>query len=177
MQGHFMGGSVRLPLDYVILVRPDAYLRLGEQDRYAVARQIGVLNKALKRTSFMLIGPGRWGTTTPSLGVPVHFTEITHASALVETTYAAGQFSPELSYGSHFFLDLVENGIFYAAVFEYDRRVRYDPSLVTDRPNLLTEFDPDAGELADVIHVAAFDDLMLYSDIVSQRVVCRPEHS
>jgi hypothetical protein len=176
MQGNFMGGSIRLPLEYVVLVKPDAYLRLREQDRYAVARQIGVLNKALKRTSYMLIGPGRWGTTTPSLGVPVHFTEITHASALVETTYTAGQFSPELSYGSHFFLDLVENGIFYAAVFEQDRRVRYDPSLVTDRPNLLAELDPEGGDLADVIHVAQFEDLVLYSDIVSQRLVCRPEN-
>lgn len=177
MNGNFMGGSVRLALEYVVLVKPDAYLRLGEQARYAVARQVGLLNKTLKRSSYMLIGPGRWGTTTPSLGVPVHFTEITHASALVETTYTAGQFSPELSYGSHFFLDLVENGIFYAAVFEQDRRVRYDPTLVTQRPNLLAELDPEGADLAEVVHVARFEDLVLYSDIVSQRVVCRPERS
>ena len=172
-RGHFMGGNVRLGIEYVVLVRPDAYLQLGEQARYAVAREVGILNKALRRASFMLVGPGRWGTTTPSLGVPVHFTEVSHAKVLVETTYPAGNFAPELSYGSHFFLDLVETGIFYLALFGQDRSVIYNPGLVLQRPNLLAALDPEGSALEGVIHVAKFDDLVLYSDIVSQRLVCQ----
>lgn len=66
--GDFMGGNVRLPVEYVIYVRAGAYLALAEQDKHAVARQIGVLNRKLKGSGVLLLGPGRWGTTIPSRG-------------------------------------------------------------------------------------------------------------
>lgn len=171
--GDFMGGNVQLPLEYVVLVRSAAYITLDQQTRYAVARQVGVLNRELRGRPFMLMGPGRWGTTTPSLGVPVRFAEICHASVLCEVTYAQAGFRPELSYGSHFFQDLVESGIFYAAVFDERPDVYIDRSRVFERPNELTTIDPNAASLEDVIHVARFDDLVLYSDVVSQRLICR----
>lgn len=68
-RGNFMGGNVRLPIDQVVWVRPDAYLALGEPDRYAVARRIGEINRSLEGSA-ILIGLGRWGTSMPSLGVP-----------------------------------------------------------------------------------------------------------
>ena len=107
-RGNFMGGNVRLPIDYVVFVKTDAYLQLPEQGKYAVARQIGLINALLKGKNAMLIGPGRWGTTTPSLGVPVHYTELSHMTAICEVASMEGGFMPELSYGSHFFQDLVE---------------------------------------------------------------------
>ena len=172
-RGNFMGGNVRTPLRYVVAVRPERYLRLGTPDRHGVARLVGLVNRALADETFALIGPGRWGTTTESLGVPVRFAEINHASALVETTYAEGDFRPELSYGSHFFQDLVETGIFYAAVFDGRPGTTYAPGLVWARPNVVTDLVPDAAaHLVDVVHVARFDDLELASDIVSQHVVC-----
>ncbi|WP_051215723.1 PEP/pyruvate-binding domain-containing protein [Granulicoccus phenolivorans] len=169
--GNFMGGNAQLPLDYVVLVRPEAYLLLGQQDRYAVARQIGRLNKILKDRSTLLMGPGRWGTTTPSLGVPVGFADICHATVLTELTYPEGDFRPELSYGSHFFADLVESGIFYVALDDLDH-TEFHSELITGQPNLLTELDPDAT-LGDVIHVARLAGLNLYADVVSQRLVCQ----
>ncbi len=169
--GHFMGGNVRLPLSYVVMVRPDAYLALGQQDRYAVARRIGRINQALRGESYLAIGPGRWGTTTPSLGVPVHFTEIQGAAALCEVTYPAGDFRPELSYGSHFFQDLVESGIFYVAVFSEREDATFTPEHVLGRENVIAEVDPEEGD-SEVIHVARFEDLVLCSDIESQRLVC-----
>lgn len=172
-RGNFMGGNVRLPLKYVIAVRPTPYLAMGQQQRYAVARLIGQLNRRLKGQDFMLMGPGRWGTTTPSLGVPVIFTEICHASVLCEFTYAEGNFRPELSYGSHFFQDLVETGIFYVAVFEGQRGTVFNPEWIHQRPNQLAELEPEWAEFSDVVHVARFDDLELYSDVVSQQLVCR----
>lgn len=66
----------------------------------------------------MLIGPGRWGVTTPSLGVPVIFSEICNMAVICEVASTDAGFMPELSYGSHFFQDLVETGIFYVAMFD-----------------------------------------------------------
>jgi len=71
-----MGGSIHLPIDYVIFIRANAYLKLSEQGKYEVARQIGLINKKMKGKNAMLVGPGRWGSTTPSLGISVHFSEL-----------------------------------------------------------------------------------------------------
>ncbi|MFT4294999.1 MAG: PEP/pyruvate-binding domain-containing protein [Micropruina sp.] len=170
--GNFMGGNARLPIDWVVLVRPDAYLALGEPDRYAVARRIGVLNRALDGAA-LLIGPGRWGTSMPSLGVPTHFTDLNRFTALVETTYAAGGFRPELSYGSHFFQELVETGICYAALFDDRPGVLFRPELVTTPPNRYAAFCPDAADakLAEVIQVARTPGLMLHADVTEQRLL------
>ena len=65
----------------------------------------------------MLIGPGRWGTTTPSLGVPVHFAEINTVSVLCEIVAMRDDLVPDVSLGTHFFNDLVENDMLYLALF------------------------------------------------------------
>ena len=168
-RGNFMGGNVRLPIDQVVWVRPDAYLALGEPDRYAVARRIGEINRSLEGSA-ILIGPGRWGTSMPSLGVPTHFTELNGFVGLFETTYSEGDFRPELSYGSHFFQELVESGIFYAAVFDDRSEVQFRPELILDLPNQRQRRDPDDA-LAAVIHVANTPELMLHADVAEQLVV------
>lgn len=174
--GSFMGGNADLALTHVVLVRADAYLGLGTRDRHEVARTVGSLNRALEGASVMYLGPGRWGATMASLGVPVSFAEISGARVLGEYTHPAGNFRPELSWGSHFFQDLVEAGIFYVAVDDAPGTV-FNPHLVLERPNLLAELASDratgpAGTMEGVIHVAAFDDLRLRADVVSQRLVC-----
>jgi hypothetical protein len=154
-------------------VRPDRYLALPEQGKYAVARLIGRINKALKERETMLIGPGRWGTTTPSLGVPVHFAELCHMTVLVEAAPKESGIAPELSYGSHFFLDLVEAGIFYAALSPGEKDVIWHPERMLDLPNALSELVPDASPLDEVVHMARTDGMEIFANIGSQRVVCR----
>lgn len=171
--GEFMGGNVRLLIEYAVLVRPEGYLALDPEGQYSVARHIGRLNAALAGRSFMLLGPGRWGTTSSSLGIPVRFAEIRNAAVLVEFTYPAGDFRPELSYGSHFFQDLVEAGIFYAALFVERDEVTFNLAKLLGYDNQLLRLDPDAAGLADVVHVVALDGVELFSDIVTQRLVCR----
>ncbi|MFD1102351.1 hypothetical protein ACFQ23_09525, partial [Schaalia naturae] len=177
LRGHFMGGSAALPLTHVILVRPEAYAELGARDRHEVARKVGAVTRALRESpvpaSALLLGPGRWGTTTPSLGVPAHFAEIATVAALGELAGGAEDFRPELSWGSHFFQDLVEAGIFYLAIDPEVPGTAFRPSRVLDRPNLLAGLVPDAAPLADVLHVAATDGMELRADVVSQRVLCR----
>lgn len=170
--GTFLGGNARLPIDLVVLVRPDRYLALGEADRYAVARAIGTVNRSIGSRSALLIGPGRWGTSTPSLGVPTHFTDLNAFRAICETTYAEGQFLPELSYGSHFFQELVEANITYAAVFEGRGDTVFRPDLVTGLPNTHAELvQTDAAHLVDVIQVVATPGLELCTDVEQRRFV------
>jgi len=170
--GNFMGGNVRLPLDYCVFIKAEEYLALGEQDKYQVARIIGMLNQKLKGNSVMLIGPGRWGTTTPSLGVPVHFSELCNMTALCEVSYRQGGLIPELSFGSHFFQDIVETGIFYAAIFDGEKDVTFNPKQILDRQNLLEETLPGEKEWGNVVHLAKTSGLTLYSDITSQEILC-----
>jgi hypothetical protein len=136
-KGNFMGGNVRIPLDFIVYISPQEYLHLSEQDKFAVARQIGILNTALKGKNVMLLGPGRWGTTTPALGVPVRFAELSHMAIIGEMASKEAGFMPELSYGSHFFQDIVESGIFYVAIFDGQEDVIFNPGRILNQQNLV----------------------------------------
>ncbi|MFC4403478.1 PEP/pyruvate-binding domain-containing protein [Gracilibacillus xinjiangensis] len=170
--GNFMGGNIRLPIDYVIYVDMDNYLNLNEQDKYSVARIIGKITRELKDKNIFLVGPGRWGTSTPSLGVPVHFSEIQHVNAICEIASQARGFMPELSYGSHFFQDIVESDIFYAAVFDGEDNVRFEPNYVTNKENMLRNWVSNTEFWSDTIHVSE-SDMELLSDIVNQKLLCK----
>lgn len=170
-RGDFIGGNVRLPVDYVVFVRPTSYRQLDNQAKYSIARLIGLINKELKGKNALLMGPGRWGTTTPSLGVPVHFTEICNMAVICELSSKEG-FMPELSYGSHFFLDLVETGILYVAIFEGKKDVVFNAEYVLNRENILASIIPEAARYQDVIHIAETKGMEIFSDIVSQRLLC-----
>ncbi|MCL2214552.1 MAG: PEP/pyruvate-binding domain-containing protein [Treponema sp.] len=170
--GNFMGGNVRLLLEHVIYVKAQEYLALAERDKYQAARIVGMLNQKLKGSSIMLIGPGRWGTTTPSLGVPVHFSELCSTAVLCEVSYRQGDLMPELSFGSHFFQDIVEANIFYAAIFDGEQGVVFNPDIILDNVNMLEELLPSEKNHLSVIHVSKVKGLTLYSDITSQEVLC-----
>lgn len=172
-KGNFMGGNVRLPVDLVIYVSARDYLKLSDQGKYSIARQIGILNKALKGKNIMLMGPGRWGTTTPSLGVPLHFSELCNMSVICEVSSKEEGLMPELSYGSHFFQDLVETGIFYVAIFAGQKDVIFNPEYILSRENCLKEFLPNGARFEKVIHVAKTEGMEIFSDIVTQKVICR----
>lgn len=170
--GNFMGGNARLALDYVIFIKAKEYLELTEQKKYQVARLVGTLNHKLKKYSVLLAGPGRWGTTTASLGVPVHFSELCNMKVICEISSKQAGLMPELSFGSHFFQDIVESDIFYAAIFEGDADVIFRPERILDRENLLDEVLPGEKAWSHVVHLAHTTGLTLYSDITSQNLMC-----
>ncbi len=172
-QGSFMGGNINLSIDFVAYVDTRSYLKLNNQEKHSVARAVGSINALLKDESVMLIGPGRWGTTTASLGVPVSFAELCNMSVICEVASTEAGFMPELSYGSHFFQDLVESGIFYAAIFDGRPDVVYDSGYVIQKPNRLAELLPQYAALSEVIRLIKADGLHIYSDVVSQRLVCQ----
>lgn len=172
-KGNFMGGNLHLPLDYVIYIPAGEYLRLSDQERYMVARQVGKINGAIKGKRVMLIGPGRWGTTTPSLGVPVHFTELCHMSVICEVASREYGFEPELSYGSHFFQDLVEANIFYVAISDGKREVVFQDKKILGYKNVIGEILTAEPWAEKVIHVVEAEGMEVYADILSQTFLCQ----
>ncbi|MDR0352537.1 MAG: PEP/pyruvate-binding domain-containing protein [Opitutaceae bacterium] len=118
-KGAVVGHSRVHAVDWIAHVRPEIYSTLNEQNRHAVARAIGEINRALavRAGVAMLIGPGRWGTTTPGLGVPVRFSEISHFAVLCELAVMSEHLTPDISLGTHFFGELVEMNMLYFALF------------------------------------------------------------
>jgi len=172
-EGNFMGGSISQAIKRLIYVDTEAYRELLMSKKFEVARLIGRLNKQNKGVAALLIGPGRWGSRDPSLGVPVNFAEINNVSALVEVDDPAGGFMPELSFGSHFFLDLVETNIFYTALFMDNENVFFNKGWLDGLRNRLGELIPEAEEYQHVIKVHDFKkELKLLSDVTTQKVVC-----
>ncbi|MFH0887149.1 MAG: PEP/pyruvate-binding domain-containing protein, partial [bacterium] len=176
-EGNFMGGSVSQPINRIVFVDPKVYLEIPMAEKYEVARIIGRINRSIEnkdKTPIMVIGPGRWGTRDPSLGVPVNFSEINNIAAMVEIDDPAGGFMPDLSYGSHFFLDLVETGIFYLALFADNQDTVFDISWLRSLPNILGQILPESAAYEKVlkVHDLAGKGLQLLSDITSQKVVC-----
>ncbi|MFH1791990.1 MAG: PEP/pyruvate-binding domain-containing protein, partial [Candidatus Omnitrophota bacterium] len=101
-RGYFLGGNTSQEIRRVICVDPCKYGALTLSDKYEIARIIGGLNRGIENrdaTPALLMGPGRWGTTTPSLGVPVRFAEINNIAVLAEVAFPEGNLMPELSFG------------------------------------------------------------------------------
>lgn len=171
-----MGGSVAQPIGRAIAVDSEAFMTLTLSDKYELARLVGRLNRQVvnrDNVPTLLIGPGRWGTSTPRLGVPVKFAEINAMTAIAEVAFSAGGLQPELSFGTHFFQDLVETGIFYVALNPDRTGCFLNTELLRQLPNRLTELLPDDARFADVVQVVDLDKgYQLLADIVSQRVVC-----
>lgn len=174
-QGNFMGGSIAQPIQRVILVDPAAYTALPHHRKSEIARVVGRLNRQItcrEQQPVLLAGPGRWGTSSPSLGVPVSFSEISNMTALAEISFSTAGLVPELSFGTHFFQNLVESGIFYLALFPEKPAVQYDPERLIAGKNRLAHLLPEDAAFEKVIQVVEFDPpLMLLADILSQKLV------
>jgi hypothetical protein len=174
--GNFMGGSIVQPVGRVVVVDPEAFMDMILSDKYELARLIGRLNReVLARDTIptLLLGPGRWGTSTLRLGVPVRFAEINAVTAIGEVAFSAGGLYPELSFGSHFFQDLVETGIFYVALHPERPGCFLNTALLQQLPNRLAELLPDDARFADALRVVDLPHgYQLLADIVSQQVVC-----
>jgi hypothetical protein len=176
-EGNFMGGSVYENIARVIYIDPQGYAKLPLSEKFNCARLVGKINKTITSREEMptvLFGPGRWGTTTPAMGVPVTFSEINNVAAIAEIAYKEGSLIPDLSFGTHFFQDMVEMNIFYMAVYPENEKVIFNTAWMKTMPNLLTELVPDDKKYADVVgfYDVTAKGLRLLSDIVAQKMVC-----
>lgn len=176
-EGYFMGGSISHDIKRIVYVEPQAYIDLPLSAKYDVARLVGELNKRAAGREVeptLLLGPGRWGTTTPSLGVPVGFHEISNVTVLAEIAYEGGNLMPELSFGTHFFQDLVESDIFYTALFPDKPGMVFNRAALDRMPSTLTDVLPESAKYADVVKLYRLDNakLQIISDVTNQKVIC-----
>jgi len=177
VEGNFMGGNLLQPISRIIFVSPQAYATLSPPEKFAVARLVGKLNQSLKAGDnfpALLMGPGRWGTQSPEMGIPVKFSEINNMAGVAEISHQMGNMVPDLSFGTHFFHDLVENGVFYMAIYPESPGVVFKTEWFQSLPNQLESIVPAASHLR---HVVQFSDtkaygFMLASDISAQQVAC-----
>jgi len=181
-EGAVIGQSRRCRVDRVIYVVPSVYGNLPIRDRYTIARLVGRIvqhESGADGRHLMLLGPGRWGTTTPSLGVPVSFAEIDRVSVLCEIVAMREDLVPDVSYGTHFFNDIVEAQILYLALFPERDGNYLNREFLESAPNSLLELlpscPPEHADAVRVIDIAALPEkqsLMVNANTLKQRVVC-----
>ncbi len=133
-------GSVQ-NIRYILFVPSEGYFNLESQaERAMLERAIGQLNIALKDETYIAVGPGRWGTSTPDLGVHVAYSDIYNARALIELAGEAIGASPEPSFGTHFFQDLMEAEIYPLAIFLDDTDTVFKREFFYNAPNRVRDF-------------------------------------
>ncbi len=181
-RGAVIGRSRVNRIDRLVYVSPSVYGQLPLGERYSIARLIGRLlhvDQPQPPRQVMLVAPGRWGTTTPSLGVPVSFAEIDTARILCEIVAMREDLVPDVSLGTHFFNDLVEMDMLYMALFPGREGNAWDRAFFEQTPNRLAEIMPGEAKWSHVVHVLDMPlashggaVLTLNANAMTQQVVC-----
>ncbi len=142
-------------IHYIIYVVPGAYHSLAnKEDLQRTASIISQLNKLIPPRQFILIGPGRWGSRGDiKLGVQVAYSDINKTAMLIEVAHTRDGYVPELSFGTHFFQDLVEADIKYLPIYPDGSGNFLNQQIFENSENMLLQFIPDAGKMAEVVKV------------------------
>lgn len=171
-----MGLSGAIKLDYIVMVDPVAYYKMPYNDKYQIANALGTLNWHFRNSGkhLMLLVPGRIGTTSPELGVPTAFSDISGFDLICEVSESRAGYMPELSYGSHIFQDLVEEEILYTAVFENEKTIVFAPEKIRQLKNCLTDFYPEGENLTNIIGIYSVTDRdsYIYHDMKEEHLLC-----
>ncbi len=171
-----MGLSKNIKLDYVVMVDSVAYYQMPYKDKNKIARALGAINWHFRdsKKHLMLLVPGRIGTSSPELGVPTAFSDISGFDIICEVSESRAGYIPELSYGSHIFQDLVESDILYAAVFENEKTRVFAPERLKGLENLLTDFYPEGEELKEILGIYSMEgrESYVYHDMKTEHLLC-----
>ncbi len=171
-----MGLSRSEKLDVIVYVDPVKYYSMPYQEKNQIARAIGRINWEMrgKEKHMLLMVPGRVGTTSPELGVPTAFSDISEFDAVCEIADSKVGYNPELSYGSHFFQDLVESGILYNAIFENEKTLKFDTGILAAFDNKFDDEASDFHSLRDIIaaYDVSTDNIYIYHDMKNERTLC-----
>ena len=146
----------RVPeITHIVYVDPDAYAQMESLEGLkSVARAVGRLNQMLPKRKFVLMGPGRWGSRgDPKLGVGVTYSDINNTAVLIEIARQKGGYVPDLSFGTHFFQDLVEEGIRYLPLYPDDDDIAFQEAFFRGTRNVLGDLLPQCRDLESVVRV------------------------
>ncbi len=142
-------------ITHIVYVDPASYAKLGSREELLnVGRAVGKLNQLLPRRCFILMGPGRWGSRGDiKLGVNVTYSDISNTAMLIEVARKQGGYVPDLSFGTHFFQDLVEASIRYLPLYPDEFGNLFNEEIFLESPNFLKQLLPEYAALADTIKV------------------------
>ena len=177
-RGPVIGNSIVTEVDRVIFIVPDQYSRLPNQARYSVARLIGKLTHLEEQGRakvIALLGPGRWATTSPSLGVPVSIGEINTVTVICEIAKMHNDLYPDVSLGTHFFNDLVEMDMLYLAVYPDKKDYILNEDFLLNSQNKLEILYPEGKMLAGVVRVIDSSPdfkIRLIANCITQDCIC-----
>jgi len=146
----------RVPdIKYIVYVDPDNYSKHSKfEDLKDVGLVIGKLNKLLPKKTFILMGPGRWGSRDDiRLGVKVTYSDINNTAVLIEIAKKKGNYVPDLSFGTHFFQDLVESSIRYIPLYPDDPEIFFNEKFLLESQNTFERYLPEYKHLEDTIKV------------------------
>lgn len=172
--GPIVGNGIAQDVDVLIYVVPEEYAKLDIQHRYEIARLIGKINQQLREYDeriVFLAGPGRWATSSPSLGIPVSFHEINSISIICEIAEMHDNLSPDVSLGTHFFNDLVETDMLYVAVNPKKEKNVLNKKEIMGLENHLLSIIPDAKKFE---HVVKLHDVKLKSNHGKIKIYANP---
>lgn len=146
-------GRVR-EIGYIVYVDPEAYAKISDMsEKLELGRLIGRINQRLDGKTFILMGPGRWGSNNPELGVKVGYADIYNSRALVEVGWSQGPGRPTLSFGTHFYQDLVESHIYPLAIYPGESGNPFRQAFFSDSPNALAALLPDDARYAAYVKI------------------------
>jgi hypothetical protein len=141
-------------IQYIVYVDPEAYASLTDYTlKIEIGRAIGRINKALDGSVFILLGPGRWGSSNIDLGVKVTYGDIYNTSILGEIAMVKGDETPEVSYGTHFFQDLVEARIYPLPIYPGRKNTIFNRDFFKASRNILAKISPQDADLSTHIKI------------------------
>lgn len=151
----FISDGLVKDITHIVYVDGDEYHALSSREElYAVGEAIGMLGGMLPRRHYILMGPGRWGSRGDlKLGVRVTYSDISGTAALIEVAKKKHSYVPELSFGTHFFQDLVEAGIVYVPLYPDQEDAIFKEALLKNNENILADMLPQFAALSNVIKV------------------------
>ncbi|MGA7144512.1 MAG: PEP/pyruvate-binding domain-containing protein [Desulfobacterales bacterium] len=149
-----VSGAVIPNIEYIVYVCPRSYGRLSTVDeKLGVGHVVSRINRLLQDKRYALFGPGRWGSNDINLGVRVGYEDINHTLILGEVAFLKEGYTPEVSFGTHFFNDLVEAQITPIAIFPDDVDAVFKEKFLTESPNQLLSMTTEFESYQSVVHV------------------------
>ena len=139
---------------YIIFIDPTCYRGISDPTiKLELGRAVSRLNHLLENDNFILMGPGRWGSANLDLGVKVTYADIYNTKVLIEMAIPQDGNVPELSYGTHFFQDLVESGIYSLPIHLVEDKAFFNWAFFNESPNALASLSPQDDYLSDYLQV------------------------
>jgi pyruvate,water dikinase len=182
--GKYISNGKVTGIKTVVFVDPQEYSKLESyNDLINIRNIIHDLNQILPRRSFILMGPGRFGSRDIKLGVPVAYSDINNTAMLIEVANRKSKYQPELSFGTHFFQDLVEENIKYLPLYPEDSDSVFKQSFFKGTKNALPNILPIYSYLDEVVKVITIDETFPNKELIVlmngdlQKAIAYLEHS